>query len=56
MTIFRQCLEIAGKAENGRTFIGAKPKKYYIKLAQYFVVLRRRYIIAEHLHTECYTL
>ena len=33
---FRRCLEIAGKAENARKFIGAKPKIYYIKLAQYF--------------------
>ena len=26
MAIFRRCLEIAGKAENDRKFIGAKPK------------------------------
>ena len=53
MAIFRRCLEIAGKTENGGKFIGAKPKIYYIKLAQYFVALRRQYIIAEHLHTGC---
>ena len=53
---FRRCLEIAGKAENARKFIGAKPKIYYIKLAQYFLFLRRWYIIAEHLHTGCYSL
>ena len=27
MAIFRRCLKIAGKAENGGKFIGAKPKK-----------------------------
>ena len=35
---------------------GKAEKYYYIKLAQYFVVLRRRYIIAEHLHTGCHSL
>ena len=56
MAIFRRCLEIAGMAENGGKFLGAKPKKYFIKLTQYFVALPRRYIIAEHLHTGCYSL
>ena len=27
MAIFRRCLEIAGKAENGGKILGAKPKK-----------------------------
>ena len=27
MAIFRRCLEIAGKAENGGKFLGANPKK-----------------------------
>ena len=56
MAIFRRCLEIAGKAENGGKFVGAKPKIYFIKLTQYFVALPRRYIITEHLHTGCYSL
>ena len=55
IAIFRRCLEIAGKAENGEKFIGAEPKIYFIKLTQYFVALTRRYIIAEHLHTGCYS-
>ena len=29
MAIFRRCLEIAGKAENGGKFLGAKPKKLF---------------------------
>ena len=55
MAIFRRCLEIAGKAENGRKILGAKPKIYFIKFTQYLVALSRRYIIAEHLHTGCYS-
>ena len=56
IVIFRRCLKLAGKAENGGEFIGAKPKKYYIELTQYFVALHRRYVTAEHLHTGCYSL
>ena len=56
MAIFRRCLEIAGKAENGGKILGAKPKNLFIKLTQYFVALSRRYIIAEHLHTGWYSL
>ena len=39
MVIFRHCLKIAGNAENGGKFSGAKPKIYYIKSAQYFASL-----------------
>ena len=49
MAIFRRCLKIVGKAENGGKFIGAEPKKYYIEVTEYFFALHRRYIIAEHL-------
>ena len=45
MAIFRRCLEIAGKAENGKNLLGQSRKTYYFKLTQYFVALRRRYII-----------
>ena len=40
-------------AENS---LGQSRKIYYITLTQYFVALHRRYIIAEHLHTGCYSL
>ena len=36
IAIFRHCLKIAGKAENGGKFIGAEPKKYYIELTECF--------------------
>ena len=40
-------------AENS---LGQSRKIYFIQLTQYFVALIRRYIIAEHLHTGCYSL
>ena len=44
------------KPNMAESLLGQSQKNYYIKLAQYFVVLRRRNIIAEHLHTGCYSL
>ena len=44
------------KPKMAQNSLGQSRKIYFIKLTRYFVALLRRYIIAEHLHTGCYSL
>ena len=56
MAIFGVASKLRVKPKMAENVLGQSRKIYYIKLAQYFVVLQRRYINVQHLHTGCSSL